>query len=122
MKKISSQMRHRMLIDLEERGFSDKELKEKYGIVDNRTLKKHLGLAEMEREAREARIKILAENQSQHLAEIRKIIEKWKDNLRVPPYHAISLETSSRPTAILEQDLLFLSLKEVYNHFNSSIY
>ena len=70
MKTISSLIRRRMLLDLEEKGLSDKELKEKYNIADNRTLRKHLGLAEKEREAKEARIKILAENQAQHLAEI----------------------------------------------------
>ena len=63
MIKISQQMRRGMLLDLEEKGMSHKELKIKYGISDNRTLKKHLDLAEREREARQARIKILADNQ-----------------------------------------------------------
>jgi hypothetical protein len=112
MKKISPQMRHRMLLDSEEKGLSDKELREKYGITDNRTLRKHLGLAEREREVKEARIRILADNQSQHLAEIRSIIEQWKNSLGTPGFPAISLETESRPTGGLEHNLLFGSLRE----------
>ena len=69
-------IRRRMLLDMEEKGLSDKEIREKYGIADNRTLRKHLGLAEKEREVREARIKILSDNQTEHLAEIRTTIEQ----------------------------------------------
>ncbi len=112
MKKISPIMRRRMLLDMEEKGLSDKEIREKYSIADNRTLRKHLGLAEREREAREARIKILAENQAQHLAEIRNTIEQWKDILRIPWFDCISFETSSRPAQSLELNPLFKSLKE----------
>jgi hypothetical protein len=112
MKKISAVMRRRMLLDLEEKGLSDKDLKEKYGIVDNRTLRKHLGLAEREREAREARIKILADNQASHLSEIRRTIEQWKSSLETPSFNAVSLETASRPTASLEHNPLFGSLRE----------
>jgi len=101
-----------MLLDLEEKGLSDKELKEKYNIVDNRTLRKHLGLAEKEREAKEARIKILADNQAQHLAEIRIMIEQWKNNLATPWFGKISFETSSRPTGDFEHNPLFRSLRE----------
>jgi hypothetical protein len=112
MKKISSLMRRRMLLDMEEKGLSDKEIREKYGIADNRTLRKHLGLAEREREAREARIKILAENQAQHLVEIRNTIEQWRDILITPRFNFISFETSSRPAQGLELNPLFKSLEE----------
>jgi len=112
MKKISSLIRRRMLLDLEEKGLSDKELKDKYHISDNRTLRKHLGLAEKEREAKEARIKILADNQAQHLAEIRTTIEHWKGSLATPWFGTISLETGSHPTGVLEGNPLFNSLRE----------
>jgi len=112
MKKISALMRRRMLLDLEEKGLSDKELKERYRIADNRTLRKHLGLAEKEREAREARVRILADNQAEHLAEIRTIIEQWKNSLVIPWFGTISFETGARPTEGLEHNLLFSSLRE----------
>lgn len=112
MKKISALMRRRMLLDMEEKGLSDKEIREKYGIADNRTLRKHLGLAEKEREVREARIRILSDNQAQHLAEIRTTIEQWKDSLATPWFGTISFETEPRPTGVLEGNPLFNSLKE----------
>jgi len=112
MKKISSLIRRRMLLDMEEKGLSDKEIREKYGIADNRTLRKHLGLAEKERDVREARIKILADNQAQHLAEIRTTIEQWKGSLATPWFGAISLETEPSPTGVLEGNPLFKCLKE----------
>jgi len=112
MKKISIIMRRRMLLDMEEKGLSDKEIREKYGIADNRTLRKHLGLAEREREVREARIKILADNQAEHLAEIRTTIEQWKNSLETPWFGTISFETGSRPTGGLEHNPLFNSLRE----------
>jgi len=101
-----------MLLDLEEKGLSDKELKEKYNIADNRTLRKHLGLAEKEREAKEARIKILADNQAQHLAEIRTTIEQWNNTLKTPWFGKISFETDSRPAEGIEHNPLFRSLRE----------
>ncbi len=112
MKTISPVMRRRMLLDMEEKGLSDKEIREKYGIVDNRTLRKHLGLAEKEREIREARIRILSENQAEHLAEIRAMIEQLKDGLIVPWFGAISFETALCPTGVLEASPLFCSLRE----------
>lgn len=112
MKTISSLIRRRMLLDLEEKGLSDKELKEKYNIADNRTLRKHLGLAEKEREAKEARIKILADNQAQHLAEIRTTIEQWNNTLKTPWFGKISFETESRPAGDFEHNPLFRSLRE----------
>ncbi len=112
MKKISVVIRRRMLLDMEEKGLSDREIREKYGIADNRTLRKHLGLAEKEREVREARIRILADNQAQHLAEIRTTIEQWKNSLETPWFGTISFETGSRPTGGLEHNPLFNSLRE----------
>ena len=112
MKKISIQTRRMMLLDVEEKGLSDKDLKEKYGIADNRTLRKHLGLAEREREAKEARIKILADNQAEHLAEIRTTVEQWKNSLEMPWFGTISFETGSRPAEGLEHNPLFSSLRE----------
>jgi len=101
-----------MLLDMEEKGLSDKEIREKYGIADNRTLRKHLGLAEKEREVREARIRILADNQAEHLAEIRTTIEQWKDTLETPWFGAISFERGSRSAGGLEHNPLFNSLRE----------
>jgi len=80
--------------------------------VDNRTLRKHLGLAEKEREVREARIRILADNQAEHLAEVRAIIEEWKGSLETPWFGTISFERGSRSTEGLERNLLFNSLRE----------
>lgn len=112
MKIISLLVRRRMLLDMEEKGLSHKEIREKYGIADNRTLRKHLGLAEKEREIREARIRILSENQAQHLAEIRGTIEQWKDSLITPWFGTTSFETEHYPTGVLEGNPLFDSLRE----------
>jgi hypothetical protein len=110
MIKISQQMRRGMLLDLEEKGMSHKELKIKYGISDNRTLKKHLDLAEREREARQARIKILADNQAEHLGQLRQLIENWKAGIRIQPV-TIPPSTMAQFFQSLQSNLLFNSLR-----------
>jgi hypothetical protein len=110
MIKISQQMRRGMLLDLEEKGMSYKELKTKYGISDNRTLKKHLNLAEREREVRQARIKILADNQAEHLGQVRQLIENWKAGIRTQPV-TIPTSTMLQFFQSIQSNLLFNSLK-----------
>jgi hypothetical protein len=78
-KAISKLTRRRMLSDLED-GMTYTELKDKYGIGDDRTLKKHLALAEQEREAQTVKMEVLKDALKNHLNEVHSLIELWKDS------------------------------------------
>jgi hypothetical protein len=78
-KAISKLTRRKMLSDLED-GMTYTELKDKYGIGDDRTLKKHLALAEQEREAQTVKMEVLKDALKDHHADIRRLLEEWKDS------------------------------------------
>lgn len=73
------------LIEARERGLSDSEIKRQFGITDDRTLKRHLKLAEQEQVARVAKTEILKEALRDHLAELRQLIENLKAGIRIQP-------------------------------------
>lgn len=73
------------LFEARERGLSDSELKRQFGITDDRTLKRHLKLAEQEQEASIVKTDILKEALRDHLAEIRQLIESWVTRIRIQP-------------------------------------
>jgi hypothetical protein len=99
------------LIEAREKGVTDAGIKAQFGFTDDRTLKRHLRLAEQEQEARSVKIEILKDALASHLAEIRGLIEKWQNIIAVPLIYRVAQETSSREHPI-ESNPLFSSLKE----------
>jgi hypothetical protein len=77
--------KRRKLLEARERGLSESEMKRQFGITDDRTLRRHLELAEREQEGRVAKTEILKEALRDHLAEIRQLIENWKAGIRIQP-------------------------------------
>lgn len=75
----------RKLLEARDRGLSNSEIKRQLGITDDRTLKRHLQLAEQEQEARAVKTEILKEALRNHLAEIRRLIQSWKAGIRIQP-------------------------------------
>jgi len=73
------------LLKARERGLTDSEIKAQFGITDDRTLRRHLKLAEQEQEGRVVKTEILKEAVRDHLAELRQLIENWKAGIRVQP-------------------------------------
>lgn len=88
VKKVSPQTRRAMLA-YAEAGLSLAELKKKHGIRDTRTVKRHLGLAEREREEREARVQLLKESLGAHLDEVRQLLQEWQQCFSVRPIRDI---------------------------------
>ncbi len=81
-KKLNSYNR-RKLLEARERGLSDSEIKRQFGITDDRTLRRHLKLAEQELEARAVKTEILKEAIRDHIAELRQLIENWKAGIGI---------------------------------------
>jgi len=73
------------LIEARERGLSDSEIKRQFGITDDRTLRRHLKLAEQEQEARLVKTEILKKALGDHLDELRRLIDSWKAGIRIQP-------------------------------------
>jgi len=83
-KKLNSYDR-RKLLEARDRGLSNSEIKRQFGITDDRTLRRHLELAEKEQGPRYARMEILKDAIKDHLAELRQLIENWKAGIRIQP-------------------------------------
>ncbi len=83
-KKLNSNDR-RKLLEACERGLTDSEIKARFGITDDRTLRRHLKLAEQEQEIRLVRTEILKKALGDHLAELRQLIENWKAGISIQP-------------------------------------
>jgi len=99
------------LIEARDKGLTDAEIKAQFGFIDDRTLKRHLRLAEHEQEARSVKIEILKDALASHLAEVRSLIEQWQSIITVPLMYEVFPETASRARP-LESNPLFKSLKE----------
>jgi len=110
-KKLSYYDRKR-LYEAKQSGLSDTRLKDKFGIVDNRTLKRQLKLAEQEAESKSVKLEILKDALVDHLAEVRTLIGDWNDSLSTPLVGSIHFEMPSIPTQHIEDNPLFNSLKE----------
>jgi len=124
-KKLNSNDR-RKLLEARGRGLSNSEIKGQFGITDDRTLRRHLKLAEQEQEARAVKTEILKEALRDHLAEIRQAIEGWKAGIRIQPVDvhpnamAGSLITqSSRLFGSLKSHLPFPPLWRDYNQWET---
>jgi len=117
----------RKLVEARERGLTDSEIKAQFGITDDRTLKRHLRLAEQEQEARLARTEILKDALRDHLAEMRQLIENWKAGIRIQPVDvhpdamasSIMFIQSNRLFEGLKSHLPFPSLWRDYNQWEA---
>ncbi len=109
-KRLTYSDRKKML-EARDRGLTDAQIKAQFGFTDDRTLKRHIRLAEQEQEARLAKVEILKDALAGHLAEIRSLIEQWQSVLTVPPIHEVSPEIIPQMCHI-ESNPLFNSLKE----------
>jgi len=101
----------RKLLEARERGLTDSEIKAQFGITDDRTLRRHLKLAEQEQEARLVKIEMLKDALASHLGEVRTLLEQWKNALRKPQFDEVYPGTPS-PTGNIEASPLFNSLRE----------
>ena len=99
------------LLGAREQGLTDAELKSRFGIKDDRTLIRHLKLAEQEHEAKLVKIEILKDALSAHLAEIRALMERWKSSIKTPHLGGVYFDMQ-HPTASVESDPLFDCLRQ----------
>ena len=95
-KKLNFYDRRKLLED-RDKGLSNSEMKRRFGITDDRTLRRHLKLAEQEQEATAVKTEILKEAIRDHLAELRQLIENWKAGFRIPSV-TDSLSTMTSPS------------------------
>jgi len=117
----------RKLLEARDKGLSNSEMKRRFGITDDRTLRRHLELAEKEQDPRVARTEILKEAIRDHLAELRQLIENWKAGFRIPfVTDPLSTMTSSmefphsnRLFACLKDHLPFPTLWRDYNQWEA---
>jgi len=115
------------LLKARERGLTDSEIKAQLGITDDRTLRRHLKLAEQEQEASIVKTEILKEAVRDHLAEIRQLIENWEAGIRIQPVTdplsgmADSIEHlhSNRLFDCLKSHLPFPTLWRDYNQWEA---
>ncbi len=125
-KKINLSDR-RKLLEARGRGLSNSEIKAQFGITDDRTIRRHLKLAEQEQEARAAKAEIVKDALREHLAEVRQVIENWKAGIRIPsvtdPIIAIRGSTdyfnASRLFGCLKSHLPFPTLWRDYNQWEA---
>lgn len=115
MAKKISVFERRKLLEERDRGASIAELKERFGIKDERTVMRNLKLAEDEQEAKLIMREIRREAQASHLGEIEELIKRWKDGIKLSPYD-IGVDTMAASRNI-ETELLFEGVRE---HLRSS--
>ena len=111
MSKRFNNYDRRKFIEARQSGLSDTELKGRFGITDDRTLRRHLKLAEQEEQTRFVNLEILKDAKRAHLAEIRTLIEQWQVALVTPQIPVVYPGTSS-PIHDVEARPLFGSLRE----------
>jgi len=92
-------------------GESNSDLKRKFGIKDNRTLLRHLKLAEQEEQTRLVKVGIIKDALLAHYAEIRVLIEQWKNTSRTPRPDEVYPGTSS-PMDAIEANPIFIPLRD----------
>jgi len=125
-KKLTAYDRKK-LIEARERGSSDSEIKRRFGITDDRTLKRHLKLAEQEQEAKLVKTEILKKAIEDHLSELRQLIEGWKAGIRIHPVTAspssmadsMGLPHSNRLFDCLRSHLPFPTLWRDHNQWEA---
>ncbi len=99
------------LLQAHQSGESNSDLKSKFNIKDDRTLFRHLKLAEQEDQSRLVKVEIIKDALLGHHAEIRALIEQWKNNFRTPRPDEIYPGTVS-PLDTITANPIFISLRD----------
>lgn len=108
-RKLTYSDRKRM-IEARDKGSTAAQIKGQFGFKDDRTLSRHMKLAEHEQEARSVRVEILKDALANHLGKIGLLIEGWMDTIKTPLVYQASLATTL-PVDAIESDDLFHSLR-----------
>ena len=109
-KKINYYDRKKML-EAQQSGESNSDLKRKFGIKDDRTLIRHLKMAEQEEQTRLVKVGIIKDALLDHHAEIRTLIDQWKNNFRTPRPDEVYPGTLS-PVDTIKANPIFISLRD----------
>ncbi len=99
------------LLEAQRGGESTSDLKRTFGIKDDRTLFRHLKLAEQEDQSRLVKVEIIKDALLGHHAEIRALIDQWKNNLRTPRPDEVYPGTLS-PVDTIKANPIFISLRD----------
>ena len=99
------------LLQAQQSGESNSDLKTKFGIKDDRTLFRHLKLAEQEDQSRVVKVEIIKDALLGHHAEIRVLIDQWKNTPRTPRPDEVYPGTISHMETI-KANPVFISLRE----------
>ncbi len=99
------------LLQAQQSGESNSDLKTKFGIKDDRTLFRHLKLAEQEEQTRLVKVEIIKDALLDHHAEIRALIDQWKNNFRTPRPDEVYPGTLS-PVDTIKANPIFISLRD----------
>ena len=99
------------LLQAQQSGESNSDLKTKFGIKDDRTLFRHLKLAEQEDQSRLVKVEIIKDALLGHHAEIRALIDQWKNNFRTPRPDEVYPGTISHVDTI-KANPIFISLRD----------
>ena len=83
--RITPSQRERMF-RLHRDGATYTEIMKSFGIWDRRTMKHHLELAEEEERTEQVRRRTLEDATVEHIAEIRELIIKWKDSIKLDAF------------------------------------
>ena len=109
-KKINYYDRKKLL-EAQLGGESNSDLKRKFGIKDDRTLVRHLKLAEQEDQSRVVKVEIIKDALLGHYAEIRALIDQWKNTPRTPRPDEVYPGTVS-PVDTIKANPIFISLRD----------
>jgi len=99
------------LLEAQQSGKSNSDLKRKFGIQDDRTLFRHLKLAEQEEQTKLVKVGIIKDALLDHYAEIRALIEQWKNTFRTPRPDEVYPGTLS-PVDTIKANPIFISLRD----------
>ncbi len=99
------------LLQAQQSGESNSDLKTKFGIKDDRTLFRHLKMAEQEDQSRVVKVEIIKDALLGHHAEIRALIDQWKNNFRTPRPDEVYPGTISHVDTI-KANPIFISLRD----------
>lgn len=125
-RKFTVEQRKRMLERLEH-GATYSDIKAEFRIRDSRTLDKQFKQAREEQTLRAARTEIIKESLSDHLAEVRSLIETWRSGLKAPSppspsRYPLSIADGCERNRLFEsirQHLPFPELWRTYNGFKA---
>ena len=99
------------LLEAQRSGESTSDLKRTFGIKDDRTLFRHLKMAEQEDQSRLVKVEIIKDALLGHHAEIRALIDQWKNTPRTPRPDEVYPGTLS-PMETIKANPIFISLRD----------